>query len=76
MPIKIGESLVLYDIKELSNMFKVTELTLRKYINGNKLKGQKIGTKWYVSGDSLKDYFNKSKSLEAENKANIKSRKG
>ncbi len=61
MPIKIGESLVLYDIKELSDMFKVSELTLRKYINGNKLKGRKIGTKWYVSGDSLKDYFNRAK---------------
>ncbi len=61
MPIKIGESLVLYDIKELSNVFKVSELTLRKYINSNKLKGRKIGTKWYVSGDSLKDYFNRAR---------------
>jgi hypothetical protein len=58
MPIKLGDNLVLFDIRELSDTLEVTPLTLKSYINKGKLKGQKLGNKWYVSEISLQEYFN------------------
>ena len=47
----------LFDLDELSKQFTVTKHTLRKYINAGKLKGQKVGKRWYVSEESLKEFF-------------------
>jgi len=59
MPVKIG-SLILYDIQELSKKFDLNLVTLRNYIKSGKLKGQKMGTKWYVSEKSLREFFGES----------------
>ncbi len=56
MPIKIGE-IVLYDVIELSKKLNVTPITLRSYMKAGKLTGRKVGGKWFVSEESLKDYF-------------------
>lgn len=56
MPIKIGD-IVLYDVLELSKKLDVTPITLRSYMKAGKLTGRKVGGKWYVSEESLKDYF-------------------
>ena len=59
MPVKIG-SLVVHDLEEISEKFGVHSNTLRTYIKGGKLRGQKMGTKWYVSEESLREFFMKS----------------
>jgi len=57
MPKQVGD-LKLYDLKELVEMLGTTEDTLRLYLKTGKLAGQKLGVKWYVSEDGLRDYFN------------------
>lgn len=54
--VKIGD-LELYDVVELSQQLGIQERTLRKMLKDGKIKGRKLARKWYVSADSLKDYF-------------------
>lgn len=56
MPITFT-NLVLYDLKELSKKLNVHIVTLRTYLKEGRLRGQKIGTRWYVSEDSLREFF-------------------
>jgi len=59
MPIKLG-SITLFDIMELAKKLDLNPATLRGYIKSGKLKGQKVGTKWYISEDSLREFFGQS----------------
>jgi len=63
MPIRIGD-LKLYSLQELSEKLGVTKVTLRTYLKNGKMKGQKMGTTWYVSEESLREYFNATKQAE------------
>jgi hypothetical protein len=56
MAIKIG-SITLFDIMELSKKLDLNPATLRGYIKSGRLKGQKVGTKWFVSEDGLREFF-------------------
>ncbi len=56
MPIQLGE-LKLYSLKELSKSLGITAFTLRTYIRQGKLRASKIGTKWLVTEDALREYF-------------------
>lgn len=56
MPKKLGD-LTLYDVPELAELLDVQEKTVRAYLRDGRLKGRKLAKKWYVSLDSLKDYF-------------------
>lgn len=57
MPIQIGD-IKLYSVLELSQVLKITTVTLRTYIRQGKLKGQKIGGMWYITEERLKEFFN------------------
>jgi excisionase family DNA binding protein len=56
MPITFT-NLVLYDLQELSKKLNVHIVTLRTYLKEGRLRGQKMGTKWYVSEESLREFF-------------------
>ncbi len=56
MPKQIGD-LKLYSLQELSASLEVSTVTLRNYISCNKLKARKLGGKWYVTQDSINEYF-------------------
>lgn len=56
MPKKIG-GLTLYSTFELSELLGITTTTLRTYIKEGRIFGQKVGGHWYVSEDSLQDFF-------------------
>ena len=53
---KIGD-LVLYDVEELSKLMDVQEKTIRQILRDGKLKGRKLARKWYVTEESLREYF-------------------
>ncbi len=57
MPVRIGDSR-LHSLKELSEKLGVTKLTLQTYLREGKIKGRKMGTTWYVTEESLREYFN------------------
>ena len=51
--------LKLYNLKEVSELLKVTQRTLLTYLKEGKLKGQKIGGKWIISEENLHKFINK-----------------
>jgi len=56
MPKTIGD-IRLYSVDELSELLSIQETTIRKYLRDGKLKGRKLAKRWYVSEESLADYF-------------------
>lgn len=57
MPVIIGD-IKLFSLDDLSETLGVTTVTLRSYIAKEKIKARKMGGKWFVSEDSLREYFN------------------
>ena len=53
---KIGD-LKLYTVEELSELLDIQETTIRKYLRNKVIKGRKLARRWYVSEESLADYF-------------------
>jgi len=56
MSIQVGD-MKLYDVEEVAEMLSVGEPTIRRYLRQGRLKGKKLAKRWYVSEESLKDYF-------------------
>ncbi len=56
MPRKIG-NLILYSVDDLHKMLGVSKMTIRTYLREGKLKGRKLGVKWFITEESLRDYF-------------------
>jgi len=57
MPIELG-NIKIFSILELSEDLNINISTLRNYIKEGKLKGQKLGNKYYITEDNLKHFFN------------------
>lgn len=55
--IKIGD-LVAYPVAELAKMLNLHERTVRVMLRDGRLKGKKLGHKWYVTEETLKLFFN------------------
>jgi hypothetical protein len=56
MPRKIGD-LKLFSVDDLHDMLGISKMTLRAYLREGKLKGRKMGVKWFVTEESLRKYF-------------------
>jgi excisionase family DNA binding protein len=54
--IKLGNT-VIFDIKEVAVKFNLTTTTIRRYIKEGRLKGQKMGNRWYISEDAIAEFF-------------------
>ena len=57
MPL-IVSGVTLYDVKEVADMLKSTEATIRAYFREGKLKGRKINGRWRVSEENLTRFIN------------------
>lgn len=56
MPIEVA-NIKLYSVKDLSQELHVTNLSIRSYLKNGKLKGQKIGGRWYVAEENLHSFL-------------------
>lgn len=57
MPKRIS-GIELYSLEELSKKLDIHLVTLQRYCRQGKLKAQKIGKSWQVSGENLKAFIN------------------
>ena len=73
MPKQIG-NLILYSIDDLHEKLGVSKLTLRSYLRTGRIRGRKLGVSWYVTEESLQEYFNvperRTREVERANKSN------
>jgi excisionase family DNA binding protein len=51
------QELQFFTVKEVAGMLKVSETTIRTYIEENKLKAFKVGTKWRISEEDFKKFI-------------------
>jgi len=63
MPIEVGD-LKLHDVKELADLLHIQERTVRKLLRKGTLKAKKLARKWYVSEETLKEYFKQTDSVQ------------
>jgi len=54
--IKIGD-IKAYDVQELAKLFDMTPQSIRKFIREGRIKGRKVGTRWYVTEEAIRDYL-------------------
>lgn len=47
-----------YDTSEIAEILGVTTKTVSRYIQNGKVKAQKIGRKWVIHENDLKDFLN------------------
>lgn len=67
MPIKIGD-MELYDVEELSKLLGIQDSTIRKLLKDGTLKGRKLARRWFVTDQSIKDYFNEAETVSTKSK--------
>jgi hypothetical protein len=44
----------------------IQDRTIRRYLRKGRLKGRKLARKWYVTEDSLQEYFEQPEEMELE----------
>ena len=54
--IEIGDIKV-YDVQEIAKMFDMTPQSIRKFIREGRIKGRKVGTRWYVTEEAIREYL-------------------
>jgi excisionase family DNA binding protein len=54
---RVMEELTFFTVKEVAGMLKVSENTIRTYIEENKLKAFKVGNKWRISEEDFKKFI-------------------
>lgn len=59
MPKEIG-SLTLYSVDDLHAKLGLSKMTIRAYLREGKIRGRKLGVKWYVTEEALREYFDTS----------------
>lgn len=47
----------LYDIKQVAEYLQVSTRTINTYIKTGKLKAKKIGKKWIITEDTLREFI-------------------
>jgi len=56
MPKQIG-NLTLYSVDDLHQQLGLSKMTIRAYLRDKKIRGRKLGVKWYVTEEALREYF-------------------
>lgn len=57
MPKQIG-NLTLYSVDDLHQQLGLSKMTIRAYLRDGKIRARKLGVKWYVTEEALREYFN------------------
>ncbi|MBP1601937.1 MAG: Helix-turn-helix domain [Acidobacteria bacterium] len=47
----------IYDVPELSRALKVSEKAVRSYLISGRLKGRKVGKRWLVHEDAVREFL-------------------
>ena len=47
----------LYDVQEIARIFDMTPQSVRKYFKEGRIKARKVGTRWYVTEEAIRDYL-------------------
>lgn len=66
MPKQVG-NLTLYSVDDLHKQLGLSKMTIRAYLREGKIRARKLGVKWYVTEEALREYFNESSAQTTSN---------
>lgn len=69
MPKQIG-NLTLYSVDDLHEQLGLSKMTIRAYLREGKIRARKLGVKWYVTEEALREYFAAPYEDQAEKSSN------
>lgn len=46
-----------YTVPELAKLFNLSPQSVRKYLKEGRIKGQKVGVKWMVTEEAIKEFL-------------------
>lgn len=68
MPKQVG-NLTLYSVDDLHEQLGLSKMTIRAYLRDGKIRGRKLGVKWYITEEALREYFDEpSRSGSSQNR--------
>jgi excisionase family DNA binding protein len=47
----------IYDVPQLAEMLKVSEKAVRSYLISGRLRGRKVGKRWLVHEDAVREFL-------------------
>ena len=46
-----------YDVQEIAKIFDMTPQSIRKFFKEGTIKARKVGTRWYVTEEAMREYL-------------------
>lgn len=46
-----------YDVQEIAKIFDMTPQSIRKFFKEGRIKARKVGTRWYVTEEAMREYL-------------------
>lgn len=46
-----------YDVQEIAKAFDMTPQSIRKFLREGRIKARKLGTRWYVTEEAMREYL-------------------
>jgi len=46
-----------YDVQEIAKAFDMTPQSVRKYFKEGRIKARKVGTRWYVTEEAMREFL-------------------
>ncbi len=68
MPKQVG-NLTLYSVDDLHEQLGLSKMTIRAYLREGKIRGRKLGVKWYVTEEALREYFGEPSATSSPNRS-------
>ncbi len=56
-PKKVMKGIRFYTVTDLAKILNITELSARVYLRQNRIRGVKVGRRWYIREKSLNDFL-------------------
>jgi len=47
----------LYDVQEIARIFDMTPQSIRKFFKTGRIKARKVGTRWYVTEEAMREFL-------------------
>lgn len=52
-----NKDIKIYTVPELVKLFQLNPQSVRRYLKEGRLKGRKVGTKWLVTEESIREFL-------------------
>ncbi len=67
MPKQVG-NLTLFSVDDLHEQLGLSKMTIRAYLRDGKIRARKLGVKWYVTEEALREYFDEPSATATDRK--------